>query len=198
MECLSFDLEITLLSHKIWKGSIWGQKHFAASSRKINSSYLPSTSSLTFCLHLCLSLPPCPQTLASCRDTLAFCCKERLQAVDLMNQPLDKVLEQAGHHSWVNLSSLPAPRIQGQKMPPPDPVGTFTPGRRPQKGVHCSVHPLFPWGIDLLDQPPAKPAFWFSSTPYALLLATPLSHSRRLLIFTPLTAPPLDLLPVPQ
>ncbi|ELK02922.1 Coiled-coil domain-containing protein 105 [Pteropus alecto] len=67
------------------------------------------------------------KTLASCRDTLAFCCKERLQAVDLMNQPLDKVLEQAGHHSWVNLSSLPTTHIQGQKMPPPDPVGTFTP-----------------------------------------------------------------------
>ncbi|XP_003796658.1 coiled-coil domain-containing protein 105 [Otolemur garnettii] len=65
--------------------------------------------------------------LASCRDTLAFCCKERLQVVDLMNQPLDKVLEQAGRHSWVNLSRVPTPRTQGQKTPPPDPVGTFTP-----------------------------------------------------------------------
>ncbi|XP_025221830.1 coiled-coil domain-containing protein 105 [Theropithecus gelada] len=67
------------------------------------------------------------KTLASCRDTLNFCFKERLQAVDLMNQPLDKVLEQAGRHSWVNLSRAPTPRTQGQKTPPPDPVGTYTP-----------------------------------------------------------------------
>ncbi|XP_008067828.1 coiled-coil domain-containing protein 105 [Carlito syrichta] len=67
------------------------------------------------------------KALVSCRDTLAFCCKERLQAADLMNQPLDKVLEQAGRHSWVDLSRVPTPRTQGQKTPPPDPVGTFTP-----------------------------------------------------------------------
>ncbi|XP_032121784.1 coiled-coil domain-containing protein 105 [Sapajus apella] len=67
------------------------------------------------------------KTLASCRDTLAFCFKERLQAVDLMNQPLDKILEQAGRHSWVDLSRAPTPRTQGQKTPPPDPVGTYTP-----------------------------------------------------------------------
>nr|XP_006218394.1 coiled-coil domain-containing protein 105 [Vicugna pacos] len=67
------------------------------------------------------------KALASCRDTLVFCCKERLQAVELMNQPLDKVLEQAGRHSWVNLSRVPTPRTQGLKTPPPDPVGTYTP-----------------------------------------------------------------------
>nr|XP_031294101.1 coiled-coil domain-containing protein 105 [Camelus dromedarius] len=67
------------------------------------------------------------KALASCRDTLVFCCKERLQAVELMNQPLDKVLEQAGRHSWVNLSRVPTPRTQGLKAPPPDPVGTYTP-----------------------------------------------------------------------
>ncbi|XP_002761875.3 tektin-like protein 1 [Callithrix jacchus] len=67
------------------------------------------------------------KTLASCRDTLAFCFKERLQVVDLMNQPLDKVLEQAGRRSWVNLSRASTPRTQGQKTPPPDPVGTYTP-----------------------------------------------------------------------
>ncbi|XP_019487307.1 PREDICTED: coiled-coil domain-containing protein 105 [Hipposideros armiger] len=67
------------------------------------------------------------KTLASCRDTLAFCCKERLQAVDLMNQPLAKVLGQAGRRSWVNLSRVSTPQIQGQKTPPPDPVGTYTP-----------------------------------------------------------------------
>ncbi|XP_017719064.1 PREDICTED: coiled-coil domain-containing protein 105 isoform X2 [Rhinopithecus bieti] len=71
--------------------------------------------------------PKSEKTLASCRDTLNFCFKERLQAVDLMNQPLDKVLEQAGRHSWVNLSRAPTPRTQGQKTPPPDPVGTYTP-----------------------------------------------------------------------
>ncbi|XP_078292705.1 tektin-like protein 1 isoform X4 [Panthera onca] len=71
--------------------------------------------------------PKSEKALASCRDTLAFCCKERLQAVDLMNQPLDKVLEQAGRHSWVNLSRIPSPSSQGQKTPPPDPVGTYTP-----------------------------------------------------------------------
>ncbi|XP_062966122.1 tektin-like protein 1 [Cynocephalus volans] len=68
------------------------------------------------------------KALASCHDTLVFCCKERLQAVDLMNQPLDKVLKQAGRHSWVNLSRAPTPRTQGLKTPPPDPVGTYTPG----------------------------------------------------------------------
>ncbi|XP_020140068.2 tektin-like protein 1 [Microcebus murinus] len=67
------------------------------------------------------------KALASCRDALALCCKERLQAVDLMNQPLDKVLEQAGRHSWVNLSRAPTPRTQGQKTPPPDPAGPYTP-----------------------------------------------------------------------
>eukprot|EP00069_Balaena_mysticetus_P014851 bmy_22425T0 len=71
--------------------------------------------------------PKSEKTLASCRDTLVFCCKERLQAVELMNQPLDKVLEQAGRHSWVNLSRVPTPRTQGLKTPPPDPVGTYTP-----------------------------------------------------------------------
>ncbi|KAG8517270.1 Coiled-coil domain-containing protein 105 [Galemys pyrenaicus] len=67
------------------------------------------------------------KALASCRDNLVFCYKERLQAVDLMNQPLDKVLEQAGRHSWVCLSRVPTPRTQGQKTPPIDPVGTYTP-----------------------------------------------------------------------
>nr|XP_023422519.1 LOW QUALITY PROTEIN: coiled-coil domain-containing protein 105 [Cavia porcellus] len=67
------------------------------------------------------------KSLASCRDTLGFYCKERLQAVELMNQPLDKVLEQAGRHSWLDLSRQPTPRTQGQKTPPPDPVGTYTP-----------------------------------------------------------------------
>ncbi|KAM6168022.1 tektin-like protein 1 [Erethizon dorsatum] len=67
------------------------------------------------------------KSLASCRDTLSFYCKERLQAVELMNQPLDKVLEQAGRHSWVDISRAPTPRTQGQKTPPPDPVGAYTP-----------------------------------------------------------------------
>ncbi|XP_004384586.1 tektin-like protein 1 [Trichechus manatus latirostris] len=67
------------------------------------------------------------KALASCRDTLVYCFKERLQAVELMNQPLDKVLEQAGRHSWVDLSRVPSARSQGQKTPPPDPVGTYTP-----------------------------------------------------------------------
>jgi hypothetical protein len=70
-----------------------------------------------------------PQALASCRDTLGFYCQERLQAVELLNQPLDKVLEQAGRHSWVNISRAPTPRTQGQKTPPPNPVGPYTPGR---------------------------------------------------------------------
>lgn len=98
-----------------------------------------------------LPLLPHSQALASCRDTLAFCCKERLQAVDLMNQPLDKVLEQAGRHSWVNLSRIPSPSSQGQKTPPPDPVGTYTPGRPPQKGVHCSRYPRVPTPPPLLS-----------------------------------------------
>ncbi|XP_059551139.1 tektin-like protein 1 isoform X1 [Myotis daubentonii] len=67
------------------------------------------------------------KALASCRDTLAFCCKERLQVVDLMNKPLDKVLELAGRHSWVDLSRIPTPSTQGQKTPPSDPVGVYTP-----------------------------------------------------------------------
>uniref|UniRef100_A0A8C0WCM5 Coiled-coil domain-containing protein 105 n=1 Tax=Castor canadensis TaxID=51338 RepID=A0A8C0WCM5_CASCN len=67
------------------------------------------------------------KALASCRDTLGFYCQERLQAVELLNQPLDKVLEQAGRHSWVNISRAPTPRTQGQKTPPPNPVGPYTP-----------------------------------------------------------------------
>lgn len=74
-----------------------------------------------------------PQALASCRDTLDFYCQERLQAVELMNQPLDKVLEQAGRHSWVDITRPPTPRTQGLKTPPPDPVGTYTPGRHHRK-----------------------------------------------------------------
>lgn len=62
--------------------------------------------------------------------------------MELMNQPLDKILEQAGRHSWVDLSRVPTPRTQGLKTPPPDPVGTYTPGKTPQKGVHYSG---FPW-----------------------------------------------------
>lgn len=53
--------------------------------------------------------------------------------MELMNQPLDKVLEQAGRHSWVNISRVPTPRTQGLKTPPPDPVGTYTPGKTTQK-----------------------------------------------------------------
>ncbi|XP_036137496.1 coiled-coil domain-containing protein 105 [Molossus molossus] len=67
------------------------------------------------------------KTLASCRNTLAFCGKERLQAVDLMNKPLDKVLKLAGRHSWVNLSRAQTPSTLGQKTPPPDPLGTYPP-----------------------------------------------------------------------
>ncbi|KAM5237916.1 tektin-like protein 1 [Ctenodactylus gundi] len=65
--------------------------------------------------------------LASCRDSLGFYCKERLQAVELMNQPLDKVLEKAGRNSWVDLSRAATPRTQGLKTPVPDPKGTYTP-----------------------------------------------------------------------
>lgn len=79
------------------------------------------------------------QALASCRDTLNFYCQERLQAVELMNQPLDKVLEQAGRHSWVDITRPPTPRTQGQKTPPPDPVGAYTPGRHHRK---VSAKPL--------------------------------------------------------
>lgn len=74
-----------------------------------------------------------PQALASCRDTLDFYCQERLQAVELMNQPLDKVLEQAGRHSWVDITRPPTPRTQGLKTPPPDPIGTYTPGGHHRK-----------------------------------------------------------------
>lgn len=109
-----------------------------ATSREIKS--LPPISQLTIDL-FCLSLLPRPQTLASCRETLIFCCEERLQAVELMNQPLDKVLEQACRHSWVNLSRVPTPRTQGLKTPPPDPVGTYTPGKPPQKEVQDSGCP---------------------------------------------------------
>lgn len=142
-------------------------------------------SQLSFCRHLCLPLLPCPQTLASCRDALAFCCKERLQAVDLMNQPLDKVLEQAGRHSWVDLSRVPTSRIQGQKTPPPDPVGTYTPGGPPQKVHHSGCPAPSTSQLSLFlgnrpsrpneragSQPPAKPAFWISSCPGSLLLPT--------------------------
>ncbi|XP_045429510.1 coiled-coil domain-containing protein 105 isoform X2 [Pipistrellus kuhlii] len=71
--------------------------------------------------------PESEKALASCRDALVFCCKERLQVVDLMNKPLDKVLELAGRHSWVDLSRIPTPHTQGQKTPPIDPVGSYTP-----------------------------------------------------------------------
>uniref|UniRef100_A0A8C5K377 Tektin like 1 n=1 Tax=Jaculus jaculus TaxID=51337 RepID=A0A8C5K377_JACJA len=67
------------------------------------------------------------KALAACRDSLGFYCQERLQAVELMNQPLDKVLEQAGRHSWVDISRPPTPRTQGQKTPPTDPIGIYTP-----------------------------------------------------------------------
>lgn len=64
--------------------------------------------------------------------------------MDLMNKPLDKVLELAGRHSWVDLSRVPTPSTQGQKTPPPDAVGAYTPGRPPPKGTHYSGCPPTP------------------------------------------------------
>lgn len=198
------------------KGRFGGRNVLQPPAEKSIPAPTTPHSQLTFCLHLRLHLLPSPQTLASCRDALAFCCKERLQAVDLMNQPLDKVLEQAGRHSWVDLSRIPTSRIQGQTTPPPDPVGTYTPGRPPQK-VHDSGCPapstsqLPPFlgncpsrlNERAESQPPAKPAFWISSCPGSLLLpALPrslrLRHCWTRLIPTPLAALPLDFLPVPR
>ncbi|XP_049644366.1 coiled-coil domain-containing protein 105 [Suncus etruscus] len=67
------------------------------------------------------------QTLASCRDAVQFNYRERAQVLDLINQPLDKVLEQAGRHSWLDLTRTPTPQTKGMKTPSPDPLGAYTP-----------------------------------------------------------------------
>ncbi|XP_006877566.1 PREDICTED: coiled-coil domain-containing protein 105 [Chrysochloris asiatica] len=92
---------------------VWEEEELKAMKRKMEKDMEKSETLL--------------KALASCRDTLGHCFKERLQAVELMNQPLDKVLEQAGRHSWVDLFRVPSPRIQGQKTPPPEPMGAYTP-----------------------------------------------------------------------
>lgn len=164
------------------------------------------TSQHTVCLHLCLSLSflPCLQSLASCRDTLDFYCKERLQAVDLMNKPLDKVLEQAGRHSWVNLSHVQSPSTQGQKTPPPDPVGTYTPGRPPQKGIHysgCPPTPLHFSAAPFLGNFAPRPNERAESQPpsgLGLTLPTPASPTLSQSLLEATHIPALDFLPVPQ
>ncbi|KAM6216820.1 tektin-like protein 1 [Rhynchocyon petersi] len=67
------------------------------------------------------------KALACCRDTLGYYFEERLQVVDLMNQPLEKVLDYSCHQSFVDLSRTPSPCTQGQKTQPPDPLGAYTP-----------------------------------------------------------------------
>lgn len=142
--CLNFDLKIASFQPQLEPKRVSSEAETLFSPQQKNQFQPPPPSQHAFCPQLSLSPTPRPQTLASCRDTLVFCCKERLQVVDLMNKPLDKVLELAGRHSWVDLSRIPTPNTQGQKTPPPDPVGTYTPGRPPQKGVHCSGCPSTP------------------------------------------------------
>ncbi|XP_055975626.1 tektin-like protein 1 [Sorex fumeus] len=67
------------------------------------------------------------KALASCRDALMFNYKERLQVLDLINQPLDKALEQACRHSWLDLTRNPTPDTKGTRTPPPDPLAAYTP-----------------------------------------------------------------------
>ncbi|KAK2495380.1 hypothetical protein MC885_011315 [Smutsia gigantea] len=121
--------ELKSIKRKIWKDPRPCSRNALQSPAEISlpTTYpnlpahtLPSPLLLSPSTHLL-------QALASCRDALGFCFKERLQAVDLMNQPWDKVLEQASRNSWVNLRRIPTQRTQGQKTPPPGPVGTYTP-----------------------------------------------------------------------
>ncbi|XP_068943032.1 tektin-like protein 1 [Petaurus breviceps papuanus] len=63
------------------------------------------------------------KALSKCRDDLTFCCEERLRVVDLMNHCLDSVLVEAGRQSWINISRVHTPKVQGTASPPVNPVG---------------------------------------------------------------------------
>uniref|UniRef100_A0A4X2M8G1 Coiled-coil domain containing 105 n=1 Tax=Vombatus ursinus TaxID=29139 RepID=A0A4X2M8G1_VOMUR len=79
------------------------------------------------------------KALSKCRDDLTFCCEERLQVVDLMNHCLDAALVEAGRQSWINISRVHTPKVQGTASPPVNPVGVNPPG------ASCpSVGTLFP------------------------------------------------------
>lgn len=85
--------------------------------------------------------------------------------LDLINQPLDKALEQAGRHSWLDLTRIPTPQTKGMKTPPPDPLGAYTPGRSHRKEpLGMPWMPSWTWGnstprlgllgLMKLDKPP--------------------------------------------
>ncbi|XP_043835281.1 coiled-coil domain-containing protein 105 [Dromiciops gliroides] len=67
------------------------------------------------------------KALNKCRDDLTFCCEERLRVVDLMNHCLDSVLVEAGRQSWINISRIHTPKVQGTASPPVNPVGVNPP-----------------------------------------------------------------------
>ncbi|XP_006898410.1 PREDICTED: coiled-coil domain-containing protein 105 [Elephantulus edwardii] len=67
------------------------------------------------------------KALASCRDTLGYYVEERLQVVDFMNQPLEKVLDYSCHQSITDFSGPLSSSPRGQKTQLPDPLGSFTP-----------------------------------------------------------------------
>ncbi|XP_027706759.1 coiled-coil domain-containing protein 105 [Vombatus ursinus] len=67
------------------------------------------------------------KALSKCRDDLTFCCEERLQVVDLMNHCLDAALVEAGRQSWINISRVHTPKVQGTASPPVNPVGVNPP-----------------------------------------------------------------------
>ncbi|XP_074056189.1 tektin-like protein 1 isoform X2 [Macrotis lagotis] len=67
------------------------------------------------------------KALTKCRDDLIFCCEERLRVVDLMNHCIDSVLVDAGRQSWINISRLHTPKVQGTTSPPVNPLGVNPP-----------------------------------------------------------------------
>ncbi|XP_007489739.1 coiled-coil domain-containing protein 105 [Monodelphis domestica] len=67
------------------------------------------------------------RALAKSRENLKTCCEERLQAVDLMNHCFDSVLLEAGRQSWIDISRLHTPKVQGTASPPVDPLGVNPP-----------------------------------------------------------------------
>uniref|UniRef100_A0A7M4EK06 Tektin like 1 n=1 Tax=Crocodylus porosus TaxID=8502 RepID=A0A7M4EK06_CROPO len=67
------------------------------------------------------------QALGKCQRSLGELCEERGRVLELMGQPLHRVLLESGRGSWLSLTRSSSPNVDRNPTPEPNPIGPYTP-----------------------------------------------------------------------
>ncbi|XP_006262905.2 tektin-like protein 1 [Alligator mississippiensis] len=67
------------------------------------------------------------QALDKCQRSLGELCEERGCVLELMGQPLHRVLLESGRDSWLSLTRPSSPNVDRNPTPEPNPIGPYTP-----------------------------------------------------------------------